>query len=246
MKWLWFIIAFLTIHLPTASASDVDVTMNLSNSELYKPEEVTVFIRLTNITEDYKIESLELLDYLERPIDTFTKMSLDPNESVEWVGTWYITEEQLLAEKVAFACRYSIDNGQERKQKGLRFVKPIKNNAAEHTNSIAISQANKTVAPVLMLPNFGSGYWLADYDSNYVYVDIENFDLEGSVYDNHGNPINNNENLFSIYISGVQQGEATICLDLMREKFSVLHIDLSVYVNESKSIFIQSIEVSNY
>ena len=119
----------MILQLSVASASEIEVTMHLSNSELYKPEEVTVFIRLTNIAND-KLESVELLDYLERPIVTFGKTSLEPYESIEWVGTWLVTEEQLITEKLAFTCRYSVVDSKGKTQKALRFVKPIKNNNA--------------------------------------------------------------------------------------------------------------------
>ena len=234
----------MILQLSVASASEIEVTMHLSNSELYKPEEVTVFIRLTNIA-NAKLESVELLDYLERPIVTFGKTSLEPYESIEWVGTWLVTEEQLITEKLAFTCRYSVVDSKGKTQKALRFVKPIKNNNAKKSNSFAIHQTNTKISPVLLLPNFGSGYWVANYDENYIFVEIEDSELEGSIYDNNGNQMHNSEKLFIVSISGAHQGETTICLDLMRDSFSVIHVDLSVYINENMSIAIQNIEVAN-
>ncbi len=88
-------------------------------------------------------------------------------------------------------------------------------------------------------------YWVANYDENYIFVEIEDSELEGSIFDNNGNQIYNSEKLFTVSISGAHQGETTICLDLMRDSFSVIHVDLSVYINENMSIAIQSIEVAN-
>ena len=88
-------------------------------------------------------------------------------------------------------------------------------------------------------------YWVANYDENYIFVEIEDSELEGSIFDNNGNQIYNSEKLFTVSISGAHQGETTICLDLMRDGFSVIHVDLSVYINENMSIAIQSIEVAN-
>ena len=86
---------------------------------------------------------------------------------------------------------------------------------------------------------------MANYDENYIFVEIEDSELEGSIFDNNGNQIYNSEKLFTVSISGAHQGETTICLDLMRDSFSVIHVDLSVYINENMSIAIQSIEVAN-
>ena len=112
-----------------ASAADEDpvsLTMELSNNRFTGPEEVTVTIKVTNITEADMPGPVTLYYPDGSMVQEFGSPTLAAGQSQTWTGTWTVTDAELQSGLLTFALRwYGYDENGELKPTGKYYRKSI-------------------------------------------------------------------------------------------------------------------------
>lgn len=107
-------------------AAPVSVTMDLSNNRFTAPGEITVTIKVTNITDDSLPGPLTLYYPDGNMVQDFGNPVLASGQSQTWTGSWTVTQEQLDRGRVTFALRwYKMDENGEIKPDGKNYSKSI-------------------------------------------------------------------------------------------------------------------------
>ena len=112
-----------------AAADDdvpVSVAMDLSNNRFTGPEEITVTVKVTNITEDSMPGPVTLYYPDGSMVQDFGSPILAAGQTQTWTGTWTVTESQLELGRLTFALRwYVYDENGELKPDGKYYSKSI-------------------------------------------------------------------------------------------------------------------------
>ncbi len=92
-----------------AAEDQVDVVMELSKSVFTGPEEITVTIRVTNVSDKDMPGPLALYYPSGQMIKDFGTPTLTAGQSLTWTGTWAVTQDQIDAGRVVFAMMHTIE-----------------------------------------------------------------------------------------------------------------------------------------
>lgn len=93
----------------TAFAANIPaVDMQLSETRLSGPKEITVTISVTNTADTDMPGPIALYDPEGRRIEDFGTPTLSSGATKSWTGTWFVTEEQLSEGRIAYALAYTI------------------------------------------------------------------------------------------------------------------------------------------
>ncbi len=93
----------------TAFAANIpSVDMQLSETRLSGPKEITVTISVTNTADTDMPGPIALYDPDGKRIESFGTPRLSAGASKSWTGTWMVTEEQLTEGRIAYALAYTI------------------------------------------------------------------------------------------------------------------------------------------
>ena len=110
MKKVLFLLLVMLCLVPGVLAEDtcsIKLEIDLSQTIMNGPEEVTVTIMVTNVSGEDMPVTLALYAPDGRIIKEFGTPTLMAGESQTWKGTWAVTESQLDQGKVVFAVRYT-------------------------------------------------------------------------------------------------------------------------------------------
>lgn len=90
---------------------DISFTMSVDPTSLTAPGEVTVSVRVANISQGDINTALSLFDADDKPVTAFydggSLLSLKLNEARTWQGTYNVTQAQLDQGKLTFSLRYA-------------------------------------------------------------------------------------------------------------------------------------------
>ncbi len=102
-----------TAGAESASTLPIKVEIELSKSQLTGPEEITVTVRVTNVTDTAFTSPVSLEDPNGQLIDEFGTPLLEAGASASWTGTWAVTQAELDAGRITFRVRYPVtdENG---------------------------------------------------------------------------------------------------------------------------------------
>ncbi len=102
-----------TAGAESASTLPIKVEIELSKSQLTGPEEITVTVRVTNVTDAAFTSPVSLEDPNGQLIDEFGTPLLEAGASASWTGTWAVTQAELDAGRITFRVRYPVtdENG---------------------------------------------------------------------------------------------------------------------------------------
>ena len=105
----------------------VGIRMDLSPTKVQAGDEISVTIRVTNLSDADFTDKLRLFDPDGEQIQDFPRPVLKVGESVEWTGTWKVTEEQAEIGKINYSVYfvYKGEDGQDHK-KIVHFYKRIR------------------------------------------------------------------------------------------------------------------------
>lgn len=93
----------------TAFAANIpSVDMQLSETRLSGPKEITVTISVTNTADTDMPGPIALYDPTGTRIESFGTPRLSAGATKSWTGTWMVTEEQLAEGRIAYALAYTI------------------------------------------------------------------------------------------------------------------------------------------
>ena len=93
----------------TAFAANIPaVDMQLSETRLSGPKEITVTVSVTNTADTDMPGPIALYDPEGRRIEDFGTPTLSAGATKSWTGTWFVTEEQLSEGRIAYALAYTI------------------------------------------------------------------------------------------------------------------------------------------
>ncbi len=109
-KRLLFLVLVILYLTPAALAEvvcPVELNIELSQTVLDGPQEVTVNVTVTNVSGEDMPGPLALYTPDGRIIEEFGMPTLKAGESKAWQGTWFVTEVQLHMGKVIFAVMYT-------------------------------------------------------------------------------------------------------------------------------------------
>lgn len=138
-----FLLAVCLIGTATAASNVPEVSVVLSTNRFSGPQEVSITIRVTNTADTDMPGKVSLYDPAGKPITEFGEPVLAAGASKSWTGTWFVTEEQLAAGRIAFALSYDIlDNSGAVITKTQPFYCAIVNTAAE-----ADIEVRRTITP---------------------------------------------------------------------------------------------------
>lgn len=105
--------SFACAESSSASTIPIKVEIDLSKSSLTGPEEITVTIRVTNVTDETLSGAVSVQYPNGRTIEEFGTPTLDSGASHSWTGTWSVTQSELDNGKIVFGVRYPVkdENG---------------------------------------------------------------------------------------------------------------------------------------
>lgn len=104
----------------------INYTMELSNNRFTRPEEITVTIKATNVSDQDMPGPIALYYPDGTLVQEFGSPTLAAGQSQSWTGTWQITENELNRGRLTFALRwYQYDDNGEIDQKAVDFSKTI-------------------------------------------------------------------------------------------------------------------------
>ena len=104
----------------------ITYTMELSNNRFTRPEEVTVTIKATNVSDQDMPGPVTLYYPDGIMVEEFGNPTLAAGQSQTWTGTWQITENELQRGRLTFSLRwYEYDSAGEIGQRGVNFAKTI-------------------------------------------------------------------------------------------------------------------------
>lgn len=100
----------LTVFLGSAAlASNIpSVDMQLSETRLSSPKEITVTISVTNTADTDMPGPIALYDPDGNRIEDFGTPTLSAGATKTWTGTWMVTDKQLADGRIAYALAYTI------------------------------------------------------------------------------------------------------------------------------------------
>ncbi len=102
-------VLLLTLCVPALAAEKpIKVEMGLSANRFSGPADVTVTIKVTNVSDADMPGTLTLHDPNGKALEDFGAPVLAAGASKSWTGTWSVTQEQLDAGRLVFAVRYPI------------------------------------------------------------------------------------------------------------------------------------------
>ncbi len=90
-----------------AAEEPFKMTIDLSANRFSGPADVTVTIKVTNVTDEDMPGPLALYYPTGSIITEFGTPTLTAGQSKTWTGTWTVTEEEIKAGKINFAVQYS-------------------------------------------------------------------------------------------------------------------------------------------
>lgn len=95
------------------STLPIKVEIVLSKAEFIAPEDITVTIRITNVTDETLAGPVSVQYPNGHTIDEFGTPTLEAGASQSWTGTWTVTQSELDNGKLSFGVRYPIkdENG---------------------------------------------------------------------------------------------------------------------------------------
>lgn len=126
-----------------AASKAPEVAVVLSTNRFSGPQEVTITIRVTNTADTDMPGKVCLFDPEGKQITEFGEPVLAAGASKSWTGTWFVTEEQLAAGRIAFGLSYDmLDNSGAIITKTQPFYCAIVNTAAE-----ADIEVRRTITP---------------------------------------------------------------------------------------------------
>jgi len=138
-----FLLAVCFIGTAMAASNVPEVAVVLSTNRFSGPQEVTITIRVTNTADTDMPGKVCLFDPEDKQITEFGEPVLAAGASKSWTGTWFVTEEQLAAGRIAFGLSYDIlDNSGAIITKTQPFYCAIVNTAAE-----ADIEVRRTITP---------------------------------------------------------------------------------------------------
>ena len=106
------VVVFLSMGFAYAETAqqDISFTMSVDPTSLTAPGEVTVSVRVANISQADINTALSLFDADDKPVTSFydggSLYSHKLNEARTWQGAYNVTQEQLDAGKITFTLRY--------------------------------------------------------------------------------------------------------------------------------------------
>ena len=104
----------------------INYTMELSNNRFTKPEEITVTIKATNVSDQDMPGPIALYYPDGMLVQEFGTPTLAAGQSQSWTGTWMITENELNRGRLTFALRwYEYDAAGEIGERAVDFSKTI-------------------------------------------------------------------------------------------------------------------------
>lgn len=113
------VLAVLLCALPALAEStqpDISFTMSVDPVSLTAPGEVTVSVRVANVSQADINTALSLFDADDKPVTAFydggSLYSLKLNETRTWQGKWKVSQEHLDAGKITFTLRYARTDAQ--------------------------------------------------------------------------------------------------------------------------------------
>ncbi|MGI6652932.1 MAG: DUF7507 domain-containing protein [Christensenellales bacterium] len=97
--------------LAETAQQNISFTMSVDPATLTKPGEVTVSVRVANVSDKDINTALSLFDADDKPVTTFydggSLYSLKVNEARTWQGKWNVSQKHLDAGKITFTLRYT-------------------------------------------------------------------------------------------------------------------------------------------
>lgn len=104
----------------------INYTMELSNNRFTKPEEITVTIKATNVSDQDMPGPIALYYPDGTLVQEFGTPTLAAGQSQSWTGTWQITENELNRGRLTFALRwYEYNDAGEIGERAVDFSKTI-------------------------------------------------------------------------------------------------------------------------
>ena len=104
----------------------INYSMDLSNNRFTKPEEITVTIKATNVSDQDMPGPIALYYPDGMLVQEFGTPTLAAGQSQSWTGTWMITENELNRGRVTFALRwYEYDAAGEIGERAVDFSRTI-------------------------------------------------------------------------------------------------------------------------
>lgn len=104
------VLALLATGMALADGDPLKVEVDLSNNTFTGPAEITVNVRVTNTGDTVMPGPVRLYYPNNEPVTEFGEPVLEAGKTATWTGTWFVTESELSAGKVAFIVRYSVLN----------------------------------------------------------------------------------------------------------------------------------------
>ena len=104
----------------------INYTLELSNNRFTHPDEVTVTIKATNVSDQDMPGPVTLYYPNGDQVEEFGNPVLAAGQSQSWTGTWAITESELQRGRLTFGLRwYEYNEAGELGQRGVDFSKTI-------------------------------------------------------------------------------------------------------------------------
>lgn len=126
-----------------ATEDNLKVSMELSETTLTEPKEVTVTIQVTNSGETDMPGPVTLYYPNGKQVEEFGSPTLAVGTSKTWSGTWAVTQSQLEAGKLTFKLKYSlINDAGEMVNKTVNFYREL-----NYTGAVASVEINRTITP---------------------------------------------------------------------------------------------------
>ena len=126
-----------------ATEDNLKVSMELSETTLTEPKEVTVTIQVTNSGETDMPGPVTLYYPNGKQVEEFGSPTLAVGTSKTWSGTWEVTQSQLEAGKLTFKLKYSlINDAGEMVNKTVNFYREL-----NYTGAVASVEINRTITP---------------------------------------------------------------------------------------------------